>query len=138
MSKNLKRRIFHMTVLIMPLSFIVGCAAMHSGDATSDYTIEPVSPAHVVIENFRLYEVKGGIRISGELHPRGRIRISPTGRINVQVIDQKDIVVEEVSNHYHRVGKINRPDHRYKFSVMIPAIPPAGSTIRIKYDDTQS
>jgi len=117
----------------MTLSSIAGCATMDNGVATQDYNIERIITEHVMIENVRLHNVSGGIRIDGELRPRGWRKIASTGYINVEIIDQKDGVVEEVSNHYHRGSKINRPNPWYKFSVTIPVIPPAGSAIRIKY-----
>lgn len=83
-----------------------------------------------------MQKAEQGIAVYGELRPRRMTEEIPSGHVYIEILAKDGANLVEVSTHYHRIGKLFKKPQRYSFSATIPVMPPEGSTIRLRFEET--
>jgi len=120
------------------LSAFAGCAASGPYVAYDALEVEPVSSPRALVSRVLVRPTKTGMVISGELKRRALLPTALPGEIHIEVFDSSGARLTEVTTEYHRFGKANKKLRRYLFSTEVPLTPPAGSTIRVTHQQTNS
>ncbi len=136
MIRNISGMKIRLSMVAFMLVLFPACASISRDRVGAHIAVERMPSADARISKVYLRRDGKGLAISGELRPPGMKRSILPGHMLIEIIGPDGKMIKQAKSHYYRVGKINKKMQKYTFSVILPKVPPAGSTIRLRYEGT--